>query len=82
MRMTPLLCVMVMATLMCSCSHPSTPAGYVGYVVKEPIAIGQDAFITMQDGPTSTGLGWRLRVLNVSVTPIPIGNCSSNRKVS
>ena len=26
-------------------------------------------FITTQDGPTSTGLGWRLRVLNVSVTP-------------
>jgi uncharacterized membrane protein YhhN len=69
MRMIPLLCVMVMAALMSSCSNPSTPAGYVGYVVKQPIAIGQDAFITTQDGPTSTGLGWRLRVLNASVTP-------------
>jgi hypothetical protein len=53
----------------CSCSNPSTPAGYVGYVVQEPIAFGHDAFIQTQDGPTSTGLGWRLRVLNVSVTP-------------
>jgi hypothetical protein len=57
MRMTPLLFVMVMATLMCSCSNPSTPAGYVGYVVKQPIAIGQDAFITTQDGPTSAAIG-------------------------
>ena len=38
-------------------------------MVKQPIAIGQDEFITTQEGPTSTGLGWRLRVLNVSVTP-------------
>jgi SPFH domain / Band 7 family len=68
MRMTPMLCVMVLAALVCSCSNPSTPAGYVGYVVKEPMALGRDAFITPQEGPTSTGLGWRLRVLNVSVT--------------
>ena len=69
MRMPPLLFVMAIAALVSSCSNPSTPAGYVGYVVKEPIAIGQDEFIATQDGPTSTGLGWRLRVLNVSVTP-------------
>jgi SPFH domain / Band 7 family len=69
MRLPPVLCVMVIGALVCSCSNPSTPAGYVGYVVKEPIAIGQDTFITTQNGPTSTGLGWRLRVLNVSVTP-------------
>jgi hypothetical protein len=69
MRMPPMLCVMAIATLVCSCSNPSTPAGYVGYVGKESIAIGHDEFMTTQDGPTSTGLGWRLRVLNVSVTP-------------
>src|SRR5262245_24811220 len=69
MRMTPLLCVMLFGALVSSCSNPSTPAGYVGYVLKQPIAIGQDAFITTQDGPTSTGLGARPRVLNVSVTP-------------
>jgi hypothetical protein len=67
--MIPLLCVMVIAGLVSSCSNPSTPAGYVGYVVKQPIAFGHDEFIMTQDGPTSTGLGWRLRVLNVSVTP-------------
>jgi SPFH domain / Band 7 family len=69
MRMIPLLCVMVIAALVSSCSNPSTPAGYVGYVVQQPIAFGHDEFIMTQDGPTSTGLGWRLRVLNVSVTP-------------
>jgi hypothetical protein len=69
MRITSRLCVLGMAALVYGCSNPSTPAGYVGYVVKEPLALGHDAFITTQDGPTSTGLGWRLRVLNVSVTP-------------
>jgi regulator of protease activity HflC (stomatin/prohibitin superfamily) len=69
MRMPPMLCVMVIGALVSSCSNPSTPAGYVGYVVKQPIAIGQDAFLTTQEGPTSTGLGWRLRVLNGAVTP-------------
>ena len=69
MKMPPMLCVMAIAALVSSCSNPSTPAGYVGYVVKQPIAIGHDEFIMTQDGPTSTGLGWRLRVLNVSVTP-------------
>jgi hypothetical protein len=66
-----LLVVIVMAALVGGCSNPSTPAGYVGYVVKQPIVIGQDEFLMTQEGPTSTGLGWRLRVLNVSVTPYP-----------
>jgi hypothetical protein len=48
---------MVIGALVRSCSNPSTPAGYVGYVVKQPIAIGQDAFIATQDGPTSAAIG-------------------------
>jgi hypothetical protein len=65
MRLPPMRCVMIVAALVCGCHHLSTPAGYVGYVFKEPIAIGQDTFFTMQDGPTSTGLGWPLRRLKV-----------------
>jgi hypothetical protein len=53
MRITPLLCVLVIAVLVYGCSNPSTPAGYVGYAVKEPIAIGRDEFIMTQDGPTA-----------------------------
>lgn len=50
MRMIPLRCVMVMATLMCSCSNPSTPAGYVGYVVYEAIK----AQLAMVSSPNHT----------------------------
>src|SRR5260370_42581332 len=50
------------------CTNPSTPAGYVGYVTKHPIAM-PTRFYELQTGPTSTGLGWRLEVANISVTP-------------
>jgi regulator of protease activity HflC (stomatin/prohibitin superfamily) len=50
------------------CTNPSTPAGYVGYVTKHPITM-PTRFYELQTGPTSTGLGWRLEVANISVTP-------------
>lgn len=50
------------------CTNPSTPAGYVGYVTKQPYTMPA-RFYELQTGPTSTGLGWRLEVTNVSVTP-------------
>src|SRR5260370_16352768 len=50
------------------CSHPATPAGYVGYVTKHPYTMPA-RFYELQTGPTSTGLGWRLEVTNISVTP-------------
>jgi regulator of protease activity HflC (stomatin/prohibitin superfamily) len=51
------------------CTNPSTPAGYVGYVTKHPYTMPA-RFYELQTGPTSTGLGWRLEVTNISVTPI------------
>lgn len=48
--------------------NPATPAGYVGYITRGAI-VGQTAFVGLQTGPTSTGLGWLLDVTNVSVTP-------------
>jgi regulator of protease activity HflC (stomatin/prohibitin superfamily) len=50
-------------------TNPFTPAGYVGYVTKVPY-IMPARFYEIQTGPTSTGLGWRLEVTNISVTPI------------
>ena len=50
------------------CTNPSTPAGYVGYVTKHPYTMPA-RFYELQTGPTSTGLGWRLEVTNISVTP-------------
>jgi len=51
------------------CTNPSTPAGYVGYVTKHPYTMPA-RFYALQTGPTSTGLGWRLEVTNISVTPV------------
>src|SRR5947199_360730 len=50
------------------CSNVQTPAGYVGYVTQGAI-LGRARFYALQSGPTSSGLGWLLRVTNVSVTP-------------
>jgi regulator of protease activity HflC (stomatin/prohibitin superfamily) len=48
--------------------NPTTPPGYVGYVTQGAI-VGRAHFYGLQTGPTSTGLGWLLDVINVSVTP-------------
>jgi regulator of protease activity HflC (stomatin/prohibitin superfamily) len=48
--------------------NPATPPGYVGYVTRGAL-VGRVHFYGLQTGPTSTGLGWLLDVVNVSVTP-------------
>jgi regulator of protease activity HflC (stomatin/prohibitin superfamily) len=48
--------------------NPVTPPGYVGYLTRGAL-IGQAEFYGLQTGPTSSGLGWLLDVINVSVTP-------------
>lgn len=48
--------------------NPETSAGYVGYVTRGAI-LGKVEFVGLQTGPTSTGRGWLLNVVNVSVTP-------------
>src|SRR6266404_2216553 len=50
------------------CRNVQTPAGYVGYVTQGAI-VGKSRFYALQSGPTSSGLGWLLSVINVSVTP-------------
>ncbi len=49
-------------------SNPATPPGYVGYLTRGAL-FGHAAFVGLQTGPTSSGLGWLLDVTNVSVTP-------------
>ena len=48
--------------------NPDTPPGYVGYLTRGAL-VGQAHFYGLQTGPTSSGLGWLLDVINVSVTP-------------
>jgi len=50
------------------CANVETPAGYVGYITQGAY-IRKAHFYGLQTGPTSSGLGWLLRVTNVSVTP-------------
>ncbi|MDD5260232.1 MAG: SPFH domain-containing protein [Methylacidiphilales bacterium] len=45
-----------------------TPAGYVGYVTRGAV-VGKTEYVGTQAGPTSTGLGWMLHGINISVTP-------------
>jgi regulator of protease activity HflC (stomatin/prohibitin superfamily) len=49
-------------------SNPVTQAGYVGYVTRGAI-FGHEQYIGLQTGPTSSGRGWLLNAINVSVTP-------------
>jgi regulator of protease activity HflC (stomatin/prohibitin superfamily) len=60
--------IVVLALGIIGCTNPSTPAGYVGYVTQNPYTMPA-RFYELQTGPTSTGLGWRLEVVNISVTP-------------
>ncbi len=53
-------------------SNPYTPAGYVGYITRGAL-VGKAKYVGLQTGPTSTGLGWLLRVTNVSITPYTYG---------
>ena len=63
-----LLAICLLGLGLIGCTNPSTPAGYVGYVIKIPYTMPA-RFYELQTGPTSTGLGWRLFVTNVSITP-------------
>ena len=60
--------LLAVAVMLGGCSNPATPAGYVGYV-KQGAWVGSERFYGMQTGPASTGLGWLLSAINVSITP-------------
>lgn len=68
MRKAALLIAML--ALGCAgCTNPETPAGSIGYVVKVPYTMSTH-FYSLQTGPTSSGLGWRLFVTNIPITPL------------
>jgi regulator of protease activity HflC (stomatin/prohibitin superfamily) len=50
------------------CRNHHTPAGNVGYIKSRPF-LGAGEFVGIQTGPTSTGLVWRLEVINIDVRP-------------
>ena len=68
-RIGTALAVAVLTVLwFAGCRNVQTPAGYVGYVTQGAI-LGKSHFYALQRGPTSSGIGWLLNVVNVSATP-------------
>jgi hypothetical protein len=68
-RLLPLATLLLPALLaLTGCHNPATPAGYVGYLTRGAV-VGKVAYVGLQTGPTSYGLGWMMNVYNVSVTP-------------
>ena len=62
--------LIAMLALGCAaCTNPQTPAGSIGYVIKNPYTMPTH-FYGLQTGPTSSGLGWRLFVTNIPITPL------------
>ena len=64
----PIFVVAPLLVWLAGTSNPVTPAGYVGYITRGAI-LGKSEFVELQTGPTSTGRGWMLHAVNVSVTP-------------
>jgi len=60
--------VLVGVVYLIGACNPGTPAGHVGYVTRGAV-FGKTAFYGLQDGPTSSGLGWMLKVVNINITP-------------
>ena len=69
-RVSAVVAVVLVGTLvfLLGSSNPVTPAGFVGYLTRGAI-LGHARFVGLQTGPTSSGRGWLLHVINVSVTP-------------
>ena len=61
--------VAITAAFSLGCTNETTPEGYDGYIVHQPLAIGEAHFVDSQTGPTSTGLVWRQYVINVDMRP-------------
>ncbi len=61
-----LLAVFLLACLG-GCTHPETPAGHEGYVFHKPLIFGKAEYRQTLSGPSSTGLSWRLFVINVDM---------------
>lgn len=62
--------IVILPILMISCSNPSTPAGYEGYVYEYPRIFGKGGFRGVIVGPGNYGVSlWRNRVINIDKRP-------------
>lgn len=61
------LLAVVLAGGAAACTNPSTPAGHEGYVFRTPLVLGKMSYQQTLVGPASTGMSWRLYVVNVDM---------------
>jgi regulator of protease activity HflC (stomatin/prohibitin superfamily) len=50
-----------------ACTNPEVPAGHEGYVYHKPLWFGKMEFREALTGPASTGVSWRLFVINIDM---------------
>jgi regulator of protease activity HflC (stomatin/prohibitin superfamily) len=50
-----------------ACTNPKVPAGHEGYIYQQPLVFGQLTFERALRGPSSTGVSWRLFVVNIDM---------------
>jgi regulator of protease activity HflC (stomatin/prohibitin superfamily) len=50
-----------------ACTNPQTPAGHEGYVYNTPLVFGKQEYRQTLTGPASTGVSWRLYVINIDM---------------
>jgi len=67
MRKIAISSLAVAALALVACSNPTVPAGHEGYVYHKPLWFGKMEFRKSLVGPASTGLSWRLFVINIDM---------------
>ncbi len=59
--------LLVLALLLGACTNPEVPAGHEGYVYQKPLWFGKMEYREALTGPASTGVSWRLFVVNIDM---------------
>jgi regulator of protease activity HflC (stomatin/prohibitin superfamily) len=67
MTTTRFILIALLAASAIACTNPETPAGHEGYVFHRPMVFGKMAYRQTLRGPSSTGMSWRLYVVNVDM---------------
>lgn len=57
----------LLALALGACTNPETPAGHEGYVYHVPMLFGKQEYRSTLRGPSSTGVAWRLFVVNIDM---------------
>jgi regulator of protease activity HflC (stomatin/prohibitin superfamily) len=59
--------LVTLALLLGACTNPEVPAGHEGYIYQKPLWFGKMEYRETLTGPASTGVSWRLFVINIDM---------------